>query len=165
MATVNPTSDFAADRAKSGEIITASDVLAALGSLKLTVTLFALSLVIVLVGTLAQDEMNMQQVKDRYFVCWIALTHVDDFFPQAFFPHSRRIPGVIPLPGGAMIGLLLMVNLIASKATRFKVSASGGRLFAGGVFLLLGFVVAGLIVMSGHSSDGLQGAPPFSYDI
>ncbi|MEM6468833.1 MAG: cytochrome c biogenesis protein CcsA [Planctomycetota bacterium] len=164
MATVNPSSDTFADRDTDSGVISASDVLAALGSLKFTVALFAFSLVIVLVGTLAQDEMNMQQVKERYFTCFVAWTYFDDFFPQAFFAHANPIPGVIPLPGGAMIGLLLMVNLIASKSTRFKVSASGGRLFAGALFLILGFAVAGLIVMSGHNSDGLQGAPPFSYD-
>ena len=60
-----------------------------LGSLKLTVTLFALSLITVLVGTLAQDEMNMFEVKQRYFLSWIAPMHLDDFFPQAFFPHSE----------------------------------------------------------------------------
>ena len=60
-----------------------------LGSLKLTVVLFALSLVIVLVGTLAQDEMNMLEVKQRYFLSWIAWLHIDDFFPQAFFPHRE----------------------------------------------------------------------------
>ncbi|MEO1618890.1 MAG: cytochrome c biogenesis protein CcsA [Planctomycetota bacterium] len=164
MATI-PNPDFRAKDDAPSDIFSASDVLAALGSLKLTVTLFALSLIIVLVGTLAQDEMNMQQVKERYFVCWVAWTHFDDFLPQAFYPHNNPIPGVLPLPGGAMIGFLLMVNLIASKATRFKVSASGGRLVAGALFLLLGFAVAGLIITSGHSSDGLQGAPPFSYDM
>ncbi|MCA9137328.1 MAG: cytochrome c biogenesis protein CcsA, partial [Planctomycetales bacterium] len=143
---------------------TATDVLAALGSLKFTVGLFAASLIIVLVGTLAQDELNMQQVKERYFVSWIAWMHFDDFLPQAFFPHNNPIRGVVPFPGGAMIGVLLMVNLIASKSTRFKVSASGSQLTAGIMFIIAGFVVAGLIIASGHNSDGLQGAPPISYE-
>jgi ABC-type transport system involved in cytochrome c biogenesis permease subunit len=163
MATAPHHQDALTRRGERSELITASDVLAALGSLKLTVGLFAASLVIVLVGTLAQDEMNMQDVKERYFVSWIAWMHFDDFFPQAFYPHKQRIPGVLPFPGGALIGALLMVNLIASKATRFRVSASGGRLAAGIVALVIGFVVAGLIIASGHSSDGLQGAPPISY--
>ena len=145
------------------DVISATDVVKAIGSLKLTVCLFAISLVIVLVGTLAQDEMNMQDVKSRYFTSWIAMMHIDDFFPQAFFPHTNPIRGVIPFPGGALVGVLLLMNLIASKATRFKVSASGGRLGAGVLFLISGFAVATLIVLSGHSSDGLQGAPPFSY--
>ena len=128
MATANHHQDANARHGEQSDVITASDVLAALGSLKLTVALFAASLVIVLVGTLAQDEMNMQDVKERYFVSWIAWMHFDDFVPQAFYPHNKAIPGVLPFPGGALIGALLMVNLIASKATRFRVSASGGRL-------------------------------------
>ncbi|MCO8120179.1 cytochrome c biogenesis protein CcsA [Stieleria sp. TO1_6] len=163
MATAPKPTDATTQQRNSSDVITSSDVLAALGSLKLTVTLFAASLILVLVGTLAQDEMNMQDVKERYFTTWVAWMHLDDFFPQAFVPHAQPFPGVIPFPGGAMIGLLLLVNLIASKTTRFKVSSSGSRLMAGIVFLVVGFAVAGLIVASGHSSDGLQGAPPISY--
>lgn len=164
MATVSNPSDLRTSERDQSNVITASDVLSALGSLKFTVGLFAASLIIVLVGTLAQDELNMQQVKERYFVSWVAWMHFDDFFPQAFFPHDNPLRGVIPFPGGAMIGVLLMVNLIASKSTRFKVSASGTRLTSGILFILAGFVVAGLIIASGHSSDGLQGAPPISYE-
>ncbi len=136
----------------------------ALGSLKLTVTLFALSLVIVLVGTLAQDDLNMLEVKQRYFLTWIALLHFDDFFPQAFYPHEGSIPGVLPFPGGALIGLLLMINLVVAKTTRFKMQASGGKMLGGIGFMAAGAGVAGLIIASGHSSDGLQGTPPISYD-
>lgn len=164
MATVTNPSNARVGAASDSGVISAVDVLKAIGSLKLTVGLFAASLIIVLVGTLAQDEMNMQDVKERYFVSWVAWMHFDDFFPQAFFPHANPIPGRIPFPGGAMIGALLMLNLIASKATRFKVSAAGSRLAAGIVFILAGFVVAGLIIASGHSSDGLQGAPPITYE-
>ncbi|MCG8653765.1 MAG: cytochrome C biogenesis protein, partial [Pirellulales bacterium] len=136
-----------------------------LGSLKLTVVLFAFSLVIVLVGTLAQDEMNMLEVKQRYFLSWIARLHFDDFFPQAFVPHSSPFWGVIPFPGGSLIGVLLMINLVCAKVTRFRVHAGGGRLAAGIGFLMAGCVTAGLIIQAGHSSDGLQGNPPFSYDL
>ncbi|MFG0262373.1 MAG: cytochrome c biogenesis protein CcsA, partial [Novipirellula sp. JB048] len=135
-----------------------------LGSLKLTVTLFALSLVIVLVGTLAQDEMNMLEVKQRYFLSWIAPLHLDDFVPQAFYRHSTPFPGVIPFPGGALIGFLLMVNLVAAKTTRFKINASGSKLLLGLGFFIAGLVATGFVVMTGHSSDGLQGTPPMSYD-
>ena len=138
----------------------AGDIIAALGSLKLTVGLFAFSMVIVLVGTLAQDEMNMLEVKQRYFTSWIAWLHFDDLFPQAFFPHSKPIVGRLPIPGGALIGLMLMLNLIAAKATRFKVKASAGELTTGVIFLLAGLLVAGLIIASGNNSDGLQGNPP-----
>ena len=155
------TTDAAASKSRlheRGSI--AHGVLAALGSLKMTVVLFALSLILVLVGTLAQDEMNMQEVKQRYFLSWVAPLHIDDFFPQAFYRHDKPIPGIIPYPGGALIGLLLMVNLIAAKITRFRVQASGGRLAAGLAFLAIGIGIAGIVVFMGHNDDGLQGTPP-----
>jgi ABC-type transport system involved in cytochrome c biogenesis permease subunit len=134
-----------------------------LGSLKLTVALFALSLVTVLVGTLAQDEMNMLEVKQRYFMSWIAPLHIDDFFPQAFVPHDQPYWGVIPFPGGALIGLMLMINLFAAKTTRFKTHANGGKLIAGLLLIAAGVGVAAAVIMAGHSNDGLQGTPPISY--
>ncbi len=164
---------IASDSAKAGRQTHSNDtlgfyayrILQFAGSLKLTVALFALSLVTVMVGTLAQDEMNMHQVKQRYFVSWIAMLHVDDFFPQAFFPHdpTEPYPGVIPFPGGALIGLLLMVNLLAAKSTRFRIHSSGGKLAAGIGLLILGTLVTAGVVVAGHSSDGLQGTPPISY--
>ena len=138
-------------------------ILDAFASLKLTVALFALSLVTVFVGTLAQDEMNMFEVKQRYFTSWIAPLHIDDFFPQAFYPHEKTIPGVVPFPGGALIGFLLMVNLLAAKATRFKVHAKGGKRMGGIALMVAGGVIATLVVVAGHNSDGLQGTPPISY--
>lgn len=166
MATV--TDDFPTD-ARSNQFdwasaVSAQGILSVLGSLKMTVVLFALSLILVLVGTLAQDELNMQEVKSRYFMSWVAMMHIDDFFPQAFLRHDKPIPGIIPFPGGAMIGMLLMVNLVAAKITRFRLQASGTKLIAGLAFLATGIGIAGLVVMLGHNDDGLQGTPPIAYD-
>ncbi|MEP2307347.1 MAG: cytochrome C biogenesis protein, partial [Rhodopirellula bahusiensis] len=137
MASVTNDTHATDDRVSSiTDWLAPSRLLALAGSLKFTVALFAMSIVLVLVGTLAQDEMNMQEVKQRYFLSWIAPLHLDDFFPQAFYRHSQPIPGILPFPGGAMIGMLLMVNLIAAKITRFRLQASGGRLFAGLAFLV-----------------------------
>ena len=138
-------------------------VLDLLGSLKLTVSLFAFSLVLVLVGTLAQDEMNMLDVKQRYFLAWIAMLHFDDFVPQAFYQHDQPIPGIVPFPGGALIGVLLMVNLLAAKITRFKIHSRGTTLMTGVGFLVAGAAVAAMIIATGHNSDGLQGNPPMPY--
>jgi len=160
MATTVDSAPSTDDRA----IHSLSGLLRVLGSLKLTVALFALSLVTVLVGTLAQDEMNMFEVKQRYFTCWFTQLHFDDFFPQAFYPHDKPIRGRIPFPGGALIGLLLMVNLVAAKVTRFKVHSSGMKLMGGLALILAGTLLAALVVVAGHSSDGLQGTPPISYE-
>ena len=162
MATVSSSSSMNEEHASLGE--DAYGILRAFGSLKLTVTLFALSLILVLVGTLAQDEMNMLQVKQRYFLSWIATLYFDDFVPQAFYRHTTPIPGRIPFPGGALIGVMLMVNLLAAKATRFKIHSKGAKLFGGLGLIALGTLVAGVIVSTGHNSDGLQGEPPITYD-
>ncbi|MEC8473474.1 MAG: cytochrome C biogenesis protein, partial [Planctomycetota bacterium] len=160
MSTINPTAE-----ASSLPAFSASGILKVLGSLRLTVVLFALSLVIVMVGTLAQDEMNMLEVKQRYFLSWIAPLHIDDFFPQAFYRHDTPIPGIIPMPGGAMIGMLLMINLLAAKITRFRIQSKGVRAQAGWSLLAVGSVLAALVISAGHSSDGLQGVPPISYQV
>lgn len=160
MSTINPTAE-----ASSLPAFSASGILKVLGSLRLTVVLFALSLVIVMVGTLAQDEMNMLEVKQRYFLSWIAPLHIDDFFPQAFYRHDTPIPGIIPMPGGAMIGMLLMINLLAAKITRFRIQSKGIRAQAGWSLLAVGSVLAALVISAGHSSDGLQGVPPISYQV
>ena len=139
-------------------------VFVAIGSLKFTVVLFALSLVTVLVGTLAQDEMNMFEVKQRYFTCWFTQLYFDDFFPQAFYPHDSPVRGSIPYPGGALIGVLLMINLVAAKSTRFRVSGKGSQLLAGVGIIALGSLLAFFVVAAGHSSEGLQGTPPISYE-
>src|SRR6056297_3258048 len=99
MATISSTTESRLDSRQEFAGVSGA-VLNVLGSLKLTVSLFAISLVLVLVGTLAQDEMNMLEVKQRYFLAWIAMLHFDDFFPQAFFRHAEPIPGVLPFPGG-----------------------------------------------------------------
>ena len=135
-------------------------VLKALGSLKLAVSLFAVSLVLVLVGTLAQDELNMLAVKNRYFTTWFAWLYVDDFFPQAFYQHDEPFRLRLPFLGGKTVGVLLFINLIAAKVTRFKVSARGGELTAGLGMLAVGTALTVLIVLAGHNGEGLQGDPP-----
>ena len=131
------------------------------GSLKLTVMLFALSLVLVLVGTLAQDELNMVAVKHRYFVTWIADLHFDDFFPQAFYPHEDPIPWRIPFTGGKLLGVLFVVNLLAAKITRWRVSAKGSQLAAGVAFLVAGLALTLWVILAGHNGEGVQGEPPY----
>jgi ABC-type transport system involved in cytochrome c biogenesis permease subunit len=138
-------------------------VLRGLGSLKITVVMFLAAEFLLLVGTLAQDEKNLPDVKAEYFNSWVARVPLSDFFPVTIFGPST-LSGWFPFPGGATIGLVLLVNLIAAKATRFHVAARGGRLVWGSLLALVGAVVTLAVVLTGHRSDGLQGRPPFDYD-
>jgi hypothetical protein len=86
-----------------------------------------------------------------------------DFFPVTVFGESR-LTGWFPFPGGATIGLVLLVNLVAAKITRFQVAARGRRLAWGTAVALLGGLLTLFVVLTGHRTDGLQGRPPVEYD-
>jgi ABC-type transport system involved in cytochrome c biogenesis permease subunit len=138
--------------------------LTALGSLRIAVAMFGLGTLLLFVGTLAQDQETIVDVKRHYFNSWIAYVPFDVFVPSTIWPHEEPIPFGFLMPGGASIGLALLINLFAAKLTRFKMNAKGGRFWGGMLITLLGFALVGLVIMSAHLGDGLQGEPPFSYD-
>jgi hypothetical protein len=108
----------------------------ALASLRLTVVCLALGMLLVLLGTLAQVHLGIHQVQARYFQSLFV------------FWSPRGADWKIPiLPGGYLLGALLLVNLIAAHATRFQLSKKklGIILLHFGVILLLvGQLVTGL---------------------
>jgi hypothetical protein len=138
-------------------------LLRAAGSLKITVVMFLAATFLLLVGTLAQDEKNLPEVKADYFNSWLARVPFADFVPVTVFGETN-VPGWFPFPGGATIGLVLLVNLVAAKITRFHVAAHGRRLLWGGVVSLVGAILTAGVILTGHRSDGLQGRPPVDYD-
>ncbi len=106
-------------------------------SLKLTVILLSLSMVLVFAGTLAQVDKGIWTVMDQYFRCIIAWIEL-----PVFFPRNLDIPNLrIPFPGGFLIGFLLTINLLAVHMSNFKVLATGSRRIAGFIVLLLGVLV------------------------
>ena len=122
------------------------------GSLRLTVVLFALSIVLVLVGTLAQVDLTMWQVLDQYFRCWLAIVPVQVFFPVTFFPNFPDLPNWLqfPFPGGWTLGSLLAINLIAAHVTRFRVTAKGNDLVLGLVLSAIGWCLAIFFIVAGQ---------------
>jgi ABC-type transport system involved in cytochrome c biogenesis permease subunit len=137
-------------------------LLRAAGSLKITVVMFLAATFLLFVGTLAQDEKNLPEVKAEYFNSWLARIPFSDFFPVTIFGEST-LTGWFPFPGGATIGLILLVNLVAAKITRFHVAARGQRLVWGTVVAIAGGLLALAVILTGHRTDGLQGRPPIDY--
>ncbi len=154
----------AVSRASVADRGTAWQLLRAAGSLRITVTMFLAAVFLLFVGTLAQDEKNLPEVKAEYFNSWLARVPFSDFFPVTVFGESS-LTGWFPFPGGATIGLVLLANLVAAKVTRFHVAARGQRLVWGTVITLLGGLLTLGVILGGHRSDGLQGKPPFDYDV
>ncbi len=106
-------------------------------SLKLTVVLLALSIILIFWATLSQVELGIWGVQEKFF--------------HAFFVLGK-IPGTdIPaplFPGGYFLGGLLLINLIAAHLYRFKLEwkKAGIQLTHIGVILLLiGELLTGLL--------------------
>ncbi len=155
-------------------------VLAPLASLKLTVVLFALAIVIVLAGTLAQVNADVWDVVDEYFrirpnqLAEGGLSAVKAFFvwipgqiflPVAFFPNAPTLPAWVGFwfPKGWVIGGVMLLNLLAAHLIRFRIQAKGLRLAIGLWLLAMGFVVTWLVVVSGDNNEGIQTETLISY--
>ena len=163
MATGSPAFDLDTPVPRAGAGGLAWQLLRAAGSLKITVVMFLAATFLLLVGTLAQDEKNLPEVKAEYFNSWLARVPFADFLPVTVFGETH-VPGWFPFPGGATIGLVMLVNLIAAKVTRFHVAAHGKRLLWGTIVSLLGGLVTAGVILTGHRTDGLQGRPPVDYE-
>lgn len=97
-------------------------------SLKLTVVLLAFAIILVFVGTLAQVDEGLYQAQSHYFRQWLVVgAHL----------FGRHIPLI--LPGGYLLGTVLLVNLVAAHIYRFEFSwkKAGIQLAHAGVILLL----------------------------
>ena len=152
---------------RSNPLVTA---LMSVASLKFTVILFSLSMVLVFVGTLAQVEQDMWEVLEKYFKSWIVMVDVKVLFPPSFFPNIVRSDAFktietlrFPFTGGALLGVCLSANLFAAHLVRFKVQAKGERLLVGSLLLAAGAAIAGVVILSGNFKDGLQTEPFVSY--
>jgi hypothetical protein len=105
-------------------------------SLRLTVVCLALGMLLVFLGTLAQVHLGIHAVQAQYFQSLLIFWSP----PGA----SWKIP---ILPGGYVLGTVLLVNLVAAHATRFQFSRKkiGIILLHFGVILLLiGQLLTGL---------------------
>ena len=134
-------------------------VIDSLASLKLTVTLLALSIFLVLVGTLAQADHDIWFVVEKsYFRVWFAQVEFQCFhrlvelFTKA---EPKPVEGFFWFPGGKLIGFAMMMNLVAAHSLRFKVSARGTRLAAGLGLTAIGLLATAAVLVAGMD-DALQ---------
>jgi hypothetical protein len=105
-------------------------------SLRLTVVCLGIGMLLVFLGTLAQVHLGIHAVQARYFQSLVIFWSP----PSA----SWRIP---VLPGGYLLGTVLLVNLLAAHATRFQFSRRKigiVLLHFGVILLLLGQLLTGL---------------------
>jgi len=124
-----------------------SRVIKFLSSLKLTVVLLALGLVLVFIGTLAQVHEGLYNAQTRFFKSWFV-------FGATLF--GVKMPWLI-LPGGYTIGSALFASLVTAHFTRFHWSWRRSGIFMthlGVILLLLGQL--GTDMLSTESSMRLE---------
>lgn len=131
--------------------------LTALASLRLTVGLLALSLILVFTGTLAQIDAGIWSVVGQYFRSWYVWIPWQLFvkFGQIFFwlPKDWTVSGSFPFPAGYTIGFALLANLLAAHAVRFKLRwkrAGVIILHAGIILLMVGEFITGQMAVEGN---------------
>ena len=103
-------------------------------SMKLTVVLLALGLILIFAATLDQVNLGIWAVQEKYFRSFFVLVRFGDIPVPVF-------------PGGYFIGGLLLFNLIAAHVSRFKLTwrKAGIQLtHTGLILLLLGELLSGL---------------------
>jgi hypothetical protein len=111
-------------------------------SIKLTVVLLVLALVLVFIGTLAQVELGLYEVQSRFFQSFFAM-----WGPAGA---SWKIP---VFPGGYLIGGLLLLNLVCSLIKiGFNPKKSGIIVIHIGLMLLL----VGQLATDKLASEGMM---------
>src|ERR1700722_1465147 len=110
-------------------------------SLRVTVVLFAFSIFLVYFGTWAQKELSINAAVEKYFrslLVWIPF--------RVVCMYSFEGGPSFPYPGGWLLGGLLLTNLLAAHAIRFKMTwkRSGILLIHGGlIVIMVGELIAG----------------------
>ena len=104
-------------------------------SLRLTVVLLTLSLVLIFFGTLDQVEYGIWETQKRYFESFFVVWSYPIQAPAGI--HLQWLK--LPLPGGYLLGGFLLLNLLAAHTTRFKLTWKKSGLFCihFGLILLL----------------------------
>ncbi|MEP6820792.1 MAG: cytochrome c biogenesis protein ResB [Chthoniobacterales bacterium] len=108
----------------------------ALASLRLTVVCLGFGMLLIFLGTLAQVHSGIHAVQATYFQSLFI-----------FWKPAGASWGIPVLPGGYLLGVVLLVNLIAAHATRFQFTKKKAGIIClhlGVILLLIGQLLTGL---------------------
>jgi len=122
-----------------------------LASLRLTLVLLAFSLLLVFLGTMAQEPLGLYLAQDRFFQSAFVdlasmtaavkktLQMVHIYLPPSTAADVLQAAPIPVFPGGYLLGAFLLINLIAAHATRFRFTwkKSGIILVHSGMIILL----------------------------
>src|SRR5204863_1353812 len=124
-------------------------ILKPLASLKLTVALLVLSMLLVFAGTAAQKEAGAWEVQHRFFhafFVWIPFRYLMPLWRWGW----GHVGGGFPMLGGYSLIALLLANLLAAHTVRFKLGLKRSGILlihAGLILLIVGEVVTSLFAV------------------
>ncbi|MFK7765824.1 MAG: cytochrome c biogenesis protein CcsA [Mariniblastus sp.] len=163
MATVQKNLKPAAAGSSIGPTEIAQAILAPLASLKLTVFLLVLAVVVTFIATLDQTSADVYEVKMKHFRNVFVSVPFQTFFVPRWFPEYQNIPGRFFIPSGLSVLVLMMLNLTAAHILRFRLQARGAKLVAGLCVGVLAILLTWAIVFMGKTPEGFRAMPPISY--
>lgn len=153
--------------ADQGEALTATDIaqaiLAPMSSLRLTVVLLGLSVLVTFLITLQQSSRDMWEIKTEHFSSLMVEVPFQSIVVQRWFPDADPVPGSFVIPSGFTLIVLLLMNLISAHLLRFRLQASGGRLIGGLVVAAIGALFTWAIIFNTQSATTFQAQPPIPY--
>lgn len=118
-------------------------------SLKLTVVLFCLAMFLIFAGTLAQVDKGIWAIMKEYFRTWIAWVDTGIFYPDKWGWGSFKFP----VPGGFIVGGLMMINLVSAHLIRFRMTWKRAGIIAthaGIIILLIGELITAVAATEGQ---------------
>jgi len=132
-------------------------------SLRLTVVLLSLSMFLIFFGTLAQVETGIWKTQKDYFESFFVAWP----YPETWIGHDLLFWFHVPLPGGYLLGGLLLVNLIFAHITRFKFTRKKAGIFLvhfGLILLLVSELLTDLVSVESQMSIDEGGRSNYSQD-
>lgn len=168
-AVASPAGSFENSAEKVREDVTlakfADMIIAPLASQKIAVAAFAYGIFVILVGTLAQVDKDIWQVVPEYFRAVIMRVDINLFFPPAFFPEWKRLEvPPIPMPGGMVVGVTMILNMMFAHARWvLQLKTKWSQAIGGLGLIAFGWLVTLLVIINGHNGGGFQAKPPFTW--
>ena len=138
-------------------------ILAPLASLKLTVFLLVLAVLVTWIVTLEQTTLDIWELKSKHFNSFWIFVPFKTFFPIKWFPDFPQINAGIILPSGYTIIMAMLINLTAAHVLRFRIQASGFRLILGLVVLAASGFLTWAVIFNYQDADGFGGTPPIPW--
>ena len=85
-------------------------------NLRITLTLLSFSMILIFVATLEQVRIGIRGAQAEFFESMYGIWH----YPEQFWGGDILNFLPIPIPGGYLLGGLLILNLLAAFITRFQ---------------------------------------------